>query len=74
MAKHIEDSFIWRVEYVRKEGDRSYAMNKNCSVICSRIERAIEEVYRRWPDATVIKAFRGERWGNDGVIIVDEVE
>lgn len=72
MTKHLDNAFTWRVEYTRLEPGRTYVSNRTVTVVCKRIETAIAEVMSRWPNAVVIKAFRGERWGNDGVIIVNE--
>jgi hypothetical protein len=67
-------SQIWRVEYVRRDPERSYPLNKSMVVICETISQAIEAVLSEYPEATIIKAFKGENWGNDGVLIVGDIE
>lgn len=72
MSKHLDDSYTWRVEFAWKSPDQKWYANKSVSVICERIETAIAQVYEKWPEANIHKAFRGQHWGNEGVIIVDE--
>jgi hypothetical protein len=67
-------SHIWRVEYVRQDPERSYPLNKSMVVISETISQAIDAVLIEYPEAKIIKAFKGENWGNDGVLIVGDIE
>lgn len=69
---HFPSHFVWQVEYTRKAEGSNYATNRSLSVVCKRIEEAIQHTYSLYPEVTIIKVLRGQRWGNDGVVIPDE--
>lgn len=71
-VRRLDSSYSWNVEYTRKDPDKGYNLNRSTTVICERIDTAIAEVYKRWPEAVIIKAFRATSWGNDGLIVVGE--
>jgi hypothetical protein len=71
----FDNSYSWKVEFTTQDVDangnpRTYRSNKAVTVVCRRAEDAMQEVKDRWGDAEIIKVYRGERWGNEGVIVV----
>jgi hypothetical protein len=72
VPKHLDQTHCWKIEFVYKDPEKNYPSNLSITVICGRIETAINEVYKKWPEAKIVKAFRGEAWGNKGVIIAEE--
>lgn len=74
-SKHFAGSYHWRVEYNRTDPQyQGRRTNHHCSAVAPTLEVAARVVLDKFPDAVLIKVFRGDQWGYDGLLISPESE
>jgi hypothetical protein len=69
--RHLQKDYIWQVEFT-VQTDRSWTANQSVTVIAATIDQAIAATYDTFKVQAIIKAFRGERYGSQGILIINQ--